>query len=102
MVIGILAVRTLEEGLQPAREVERYTRYRSSLMSLLGRFDRATSPKDKLRIMHEVERTSYQEMRQFLKTNYEARYVSVRQSDRFTCSQRLRQHNRKGMSNGWG
>jgi cobalamin biosynthesis protein CobD/CbiB len=75
VVIGILAIRTLEEGLQPAREVERYTRYRSSLMSLLGRFDRATSPKDKLRIMHEVERTSYQEMRQFLKTHYEARYV---------------------------
>jgi len=75
VVIGILAVRTLEEGLQPAREVERYSRYHSSLTSLLDRFDNAADPEEKLRIMLEVERASYQEMRGFLETNYEARYV---------------------------
>lgn len=75
VVIGILAVRIFEEGLQSAREVERYTRYRSSLMSLLNRFDNATIAKDKIRIMREVERASYEEMRGFLKINYEAGYV---------------------------
>jgi membrane protease YdiL (CAAX protease family) len=75
VVIGILALRTLEEGLQPAREVERYARYRSSLMSLMARFDKATDPEEKIRIMQATERTSYQEMRGFLTTNWEARYV---------------------------
>ena len=75
MVIGILAMRTLEEGLQPAREVERYSRYRSSLISLLGRFDRAQDVEQKIRVMQETERASYQEMRGFLKTNHEGRFV---------------------------
>jgi hypothetical protein len=75
VVIGILALRTLEEGLQPTREVERYTRYRSSLASLLARFDKATDAEEKIRIMQETERVAYQETRGFLKTNYEARYV---------------------------
>jgi hypothetical protein len=75
IVIAILTIRTLEEGLQPAREVERYTRYRSSLMSLLNRFDKARSAKEKMRIMYEAERASYEELRGFLKINYEAKYV---------------------------
>lgn len=75
LVIGLLAIRTVEEGLQPAREVERYTRYRSSLMSLLARYDRAADAEEKIRIMQETERVAYQEMRGFLKTNQEARYV---------------------------
>jgi hypothetical protein len=74
-VIVILAVHTLEEGLQPGREVERYARYRSSMLSLLNRFDRAPNPEERIRIMLEAERTAYQEMRGFLKTNYDAHYV---------------------------
>jgi hypothetical protein len=75
LVVGILATRAVEEGLQPAREVERYTRYRASVVSLLGRFDRAIRPDEKVRVMREMERTSYQEMRGFLKTHFESRYV---------------------------
>jgi hypothetical protein len=75
IIVGILMVRALEEGLQPAREIERYTRYRASLVSLLGRFDRATTSEERLRVMYETERTSYQEMRGFLKTHNDARYV---------------------------
>jgi predicted membrane channel-forming protein YqfA (hemolysin III family) len=75
LIIGVLVVRALEEGLQPAREIERYTRYRASLVALLGRFDRAGSDADRIRVMHETERLSYAEMRGFLKTHYEARFV---------------------------
>jgi hypothetical protein len=75
LVVAILVARALEEGLQPAREVERYTRYRASVVSLLGRFDRAILPEEKLRVMREMERTSYQEMRGFLKTHFESRYI---------------------------
>jgi hypothetical protein len=75
LFIGIVAMRTLEEGLQPAREVERYTRYRSSMVSLLRRFDAASDPREKLEIMRDAERASYQEMRSFLRTHNDARYV---------------------------
>jgi hypothetical protein len=75
LFIGIVAMRTLEEGLQPAREVERYTRYRSSMVSLMRRFDAAIDPREKIEIMREAERASYQEMRSFLRTHNDARYV---------------------------
>jgi len=73
--IAALAARALEEGLQPTREVERYTRYRSVLARLLFRFDHASEPAEKIKVMKETERAVYQEMRAFLKTNYEARFV---------------------------
>jgi hypothetical protein len=75
-VIGLLAVRAIEDGLQPGREVERYARYRSSISSLLTRFNRAAeNPEEQIHLMLETERTVYQEMRGFLRTNHEARYV---------------------------
>src|SRR6266404_2370226 len=75
LFVGVVAVRTLEEGLQPAREVDRYIRYRSAMLSLLRRFDKELDPREKLKIMCDAERASYQEMRGFLKTHYDARYV---------------------------
>jgi hypothetical protein len=75
LFIGIVAMRTLEEGLQPAREVERYTRYSSSMVALLRRFDAATDAREKVEIMREAERAAYQEMRTFLRTHNDARYV---------------------------
>jgi hypothetical protein len=75
LFIFVLATRTLEEGLQPAREVERYARYRSSMVSLLRRFDAAIDPREKIEIMRDAERASYQEMRSFLRTHNDARYV---------------------------
>ncbi len=74
-LIGLLAVRAIEDGLQPGREVERYARYRSSMVSLLTRFDHATNLEERIRLMLETERTVYQEMRGFLRTNQEARYL---------------------------
>jgi hypothetical protein len=73
--IVALAARALEEGLQPTREVERYTRYRSLFARLLYHFDHTSVPAERLQIMREAERAVYQEMRVFLKTNHEARFV---------------------------
>jgi hypothetical protein len=75
VAIIALATRALEEGLQPAREVERYTEYRSSLLQLLSQYKQTSDPSDKISIMRETERVSYQEMRGFLKTNEEARFL---------------------------
>jgi hypothetical protein len=74
-VIVALAARTFEEGLQPTREVERYLAYKARLTRLLGHFDATPDLAERVRIMMEVERLIYQEMRDFLKTNYEARFV---------------------------
>lgn len=70
-----LGARALEEGLQPTREVERYTRYRSVMARLLFNFDHSDDPAEKIRIMRETERVIYQEMRAFLRTNDEAQFV---------------------------
>jgi hypothetical protein len=70
-----LGARALEEGLQPTKEVERYTRTRSGLARLLYHFDHALDPTEKIQIMRETERVVYQEMRAFLKTNDATHYV---------------------------
>ncbi len=74
-VVIILAARTFEEGLQPTREIERYTSYRTRLEHLRFRFDKASDPSEKVHIMTDVERLVYQEMRAFFKTSQEARFV---------------------------
>ena len=74
-VIIILAARTFEEGLQPTREVERYTAYQTRLDHALFRFEQTSDLSEKVRIMTEVERLVYQEMRAFMKTSQEARFV---------------------------
>jgi hypothetical protein len=75
VAIIALATRALEEGLQPAREVERYSEYRSTLLQLLTQFKNAQNPEERFQIMREAERVSYQEMRGFLKTNDDSRFI---------------------------
>jgi hypothetical protein len=75
VVIAALIARAFEEGLQPAAEVERYTRYRAELTRLLRHYDETSEPEEKMGIMLETECASYREMRDFLKTNYEARFA---------------------------
>jgi hypothetical protein len=75
VAILALAVRTLEEGLRPGREVERYRAYRSALRSIEQRFVESATPSSKLKAMASLETLSYNEMVNFLKSNYEARFV---------------------------
>jgi hypothetical protein len=74
-VIVALAARTFEEGLQPVREVERYTAYRAHLGSLIHHFDAASNLNERILLMTQVEQLVYEEMREFLKTNYKAQFV---------------------------
>jgi hypothetical protein len=75
LAIVSLALRTLEEGLRPGREVERYRAYQSALRSIGRRFDESTTPSGKLKAMTSLEVLSYNEMVNFLKSNNEARFV---------------------------
>jgi hypothetical protein len=82
--ITALAVRAIEQGLQPEREKERYQQYLWALEDVRERFD-MRKPEDgnwkvyqvraALRIMEEMERLSYREMRDFLICNDEAMFV---------------------------
>jgi len=70
-----LALRTLEEGLQPHREVERYRQYGSALRIIRDRFQTAATANEKMLALKGLEDLTYWEMVSFLKSNDEARFV---------------------------
>ena len=69
-----LGMRTLEEGLQPKREIERYQRYCSLIQDILNRFEAGTRAV-KFEAMIEMEKLAYEEMREFLRSFYESRFI---------------------------
>jgi hypothetical protein len=75
IAILVLALRALQEGLQPEREIERYRHYRAGVRAVRDRFKEAASAAEKLEIMREMERLSFDEFRNFLRSNHEARFV---------------------------
>jgi len=75
IALSALALRALEEGLQPEREIERYQHYRSAVRAVLERFDNARSQAEKLLIMREMEQVAFDELRNFLITNDRSRFV---------------------------
>jgi hypothetical protein len=72
--VAALGLRTLEEGLQPKRELERYQNYSDDLQDIADRFERG-SRAEKFRAMIEMEELAYKEMREFLRTANESRFV---------------------------
>lgn len=70
-----LGARALEEGFGLSREIERYEDYRAVVFDALERFDRARTAGDKLRVMMDMERISFDEMRSFLRAASEASFV---------------------------
>ncbi len=70
-----LAAKTLGEGFALTREIERYEEYYAVVHHLRKEFKTADSTAEKLRIMAELERASYEEMRVFLRSNNEATFV---------------------------
>jgi hypothetical protein len=72
--VTALGMRTLEEGLQPKREIERYQRHGDLVADILERFD-AGSRQIKFQAMIEMERLAFEEMRDFLRTARESRFV---------------------------
>jgi hypothetical protein len=75
IAILALAVRALQEGLQPEREIERYRNYRAAVRAIRDRFDQATSCAAKIEVMREMERLSFDEARTFLRSAHEAQFI---------------------------
>ncbi len=73
--IVTLASRTIEEGLQPKREIERMRQYRIQLRRANARFRQADTPAAKIAAMRDLERLTYEEMVLFLKSSYESQFV---------------------------
>jgi hypothetical protein len=71
IVIAVVALsaRAFQQGLQPEREIERYQQYRSALQSILEQFDEADTPSQKIRVMRQMERVAFDEMRNFVRTH---------------------------------
>jgi hypothetical protein len=65
----------LQECLRPGREIERCRQYRAGVRAVRDRFDQAQSTAEKLETMQEMERLSFDEIRNFLRCCREARFI---------------------------
>lgn len=70
-----LAGRTLEEGLQPHREIERLEAYRARLKEATLAFDDASSVREKIDAMRDIETAAVSEMIGFLRRHHESKFV---------------------------
>lgn len=70
----VLALRVLDEGLQLRSETERYEWYLAATEALERRFD-VGDARTRVAVLREMERLSYQELRQFTVSFDEARFV---------------------------
>lgn len=70
----VILLRVLNEGLQLSSEAERYGWYCAAVTALQGRFSKGDVA-DKIDVLREMERLSYQEMRWFLNAFHDARFV---------------------------
>jgi hypothetical protein len=77
VLFGLLAIgaRTLAEGFALTREIERYEEYRAAVMALKRAFRHAGTDRERVRVMVEMEKTAFEEMRMFLRSNEEATFV---------------------------
>jgi hypothetical protein len=70
-----LALRAVEAGLQPEREIERYQQYEAALHAIKRRFDCSKTQRERLLVMKDMERLSFDEMRNFIITNERAKFA---------------------------
>ena len=71
----IVALRVVDDGMQLNPEAERYEWYSAACSALWDRFGDAESVSDKMEILRDQERLSYQEMRRFLQSHHKARFL---------------------------
>ena len=69
------ALRTVQEGLAPDKEIERYKDYRGRTSQLRDRFTRSSDIKERLHLMEELELASVEEMKGFLRTHHHASFI---------------------------
>jgi hypothetical protein len=71
---SVVAMRALKEGLLFNADAERYKWYLAAVRTLYRRFEHADAPR-KIFLLRELERAAYQEMRRFMLSAAQARFV---------------------------
>ena len=74
LTAAVVALRVLHEGLLLRTEAERYRWYLVLVRSIARRFEKANA-EERIRLLRELERLAYQEMRRFLITFKAARFI---------------------------
>jgi hypothetical protein len=78
LAVIALAARAVEEGTQTKVEISRYQGYRNTIQNLVGRYMAAIAAQRRdvlVDVMVEMERLSFLEMKSFLVSHAEARFV---------------------------
>lgn len=77
LVIAItgVALRTIKDGLGVTPEIERYRDYRGKIRRMLFQYDAARDQQTKLVLMEEMELAAVDELRGFLRTHLDARFI---------------------------
>ena len=70
-----VAAKTLMEGFAIDRDLERYEEYYAVTSNLLVLFDNASTAEKKVELMLEMEKASFEEMRRFLRSTSESRFI---------------------------
>jgi hypothetical protein len=74
MILNV-ATRAVQDGLAVPEETQRYNDYAGKIHYLLSRFDASNDAHEKLRLMDEMERAALEELKSFLRTHSEARFL---------------------------
>ena len=69
------ALRTIQEGLAPGEDIERYNDYRGRTAQLCDRFKHTTDMQERLHLMEDLEVACVDEMKGFLRTHHHATFV---------------------------
>jgi hypothetical protein len=71
---SVVAMRALKEGLLFSADAERYKWYLAAVRNLYHRYEHADRPK-RVSLFRELEHVAYQEMRRFMLSGSQARFV---------------------------
>ena len=74
-LILTVAGRALQDGLAAPEDLQRYNDYGGKMRYLMGRFEVSNSVSEKLDLMEEAERAALEELKGFLRSHAEARFV---------------------------
>jgi hypothetical protein len=75
MALVAIAAKTLIDGFSLDREIDRYKEYLAVVTNLRRLFEESTDNSRKLELMAEMEKAAFEEMRRFLRTQNEAKFV---------------------------
>ncbi len=75
LLIINVATRAVQDGLAAPEELQRYNDYAGKIRYLLQRFDDSRAVDEKLLLMGEMERAALEELKGFLRANFEARFI---------------------------